>query len=145
MQSAMKYYDDVDSWKTVMFLYNSALKEVGTKLEILNDEFQHVHRYNPIEHIKTRIKSAESIVKKLKRYGYETSIENMVRYVNDRESERLKGSVDQRLYQESEGKWIQELPHAGVRSDLSVGQCGGYEGRDPDQDNCDGFLGESGA
>ena len=67
MQSAMKYYDDVDSWKTVMFLYNSALKEVGTKLEILNDEFQHVHRYNPIEHIKTRIKSAESIVKKLKR------------------------------------------------------------------------------
>ena len=46
MQSAMKYYDDVDSWKTVMFLYNSALKEVGTKLEILNDEFQHVHRYN---------------------------------------------------------------------------------------------------
>ena len=66
MQSAMKYYDDVDSWKTVMFLYNSALKEVGTKLEILNDEFQHVHRYNPIEHIKTRIKSAESIVKKLK-------------------------------------------------------------------------------
>ena len=42
---------------------------------------------------------------------------------DDRESERLKGSVDQRLYQESEGKWIQELPHAGVRSDLSVGQC----------------------
>ena len=82
MQSAMKYYDDVDSWKTVMFLYNSALKEVGTKLEILNDEFQHVHRYNPIEHIKTRIKSAESIVKKLKRYGHETSIENMVRYGN---------------------------------------------------------------
>ena len=123
MQSAMKYYDDVDSWKTVMFLYNSALKEVGTKLEILNDEFQHVHRYNPIEHIKTRIKSAESIVKKLKRYGYETSIENMVRYVNDiagvrlicsftsdiyrlRESERLKGSVDQRLHQESKREWI---------------------------------------
>ena len=130
MQSAMKYYDDVDSWKTVMFLYNSALKEVGTKLEILNDEFQHVHRYNPIEHIKTRIKSAESIVKKLKRYGYETSIENMVRYVNDIAGVRLICSF---------------TSDAGVRSDLSVGQCGGYEGRDPDQDNCDGFLGESGA
>ena len=83
MQSAMKYYDDVDSWKTVMFLYNSALKEVGTKLEILNDEFQHVHRYNPIEHIKTRIKSAESIVKKLKNDGCEVSIENMVEHLND--------------------------------------------------------------
>ena len=98
MQSAMKYYDDVDSWKTVMFLYNSALKEVGTKLEILNDEFQHVHRYNPIEHIKTRIKSAESIVKKLKRYGYETSIENMVRYVNDIAGVRLICSFTSDIY-----------------------------------------------
>ena len=98
MQSAMKYYDDVDSWKTVMFLYNSALKEVGTKLEILNDEFQHVHRYNPIEHIKTRIKSAESIVKKLKRYGYETSIENMVRYVNDIAGIRISCSFTSDIY-----------------------------------------------
>ena len=31
--------EDVDSWKTMMFIYNSALKEVGTKLDILNDEF----------------------------------------------------------------------------------------------------------
>ena len=78
-----RLYDDVDSWETTMFLYNSALKEVGTKLEILNDEFQHIHRYNPIEHIKSRIKLPESIVKKLKKNGYESSIENMVKYVND--------------------------------------------------------------
>ena len=83
MENTMKNYEDVDSWKTIMFLYNSALKEVGTKLEILNDEFQHVHKYNPIEHIKTRIKTPESIVKKLRRYGYEISIENMVKYIND--------------------------------------------------------------
>ena len=70
--------EDVDSWKSVMFIYNSALKEVGTKLEILNDEFQHVHQYNPIEYIKSRIKSPESIVKKLKRHGYESSISNMI-------------------------------------------------------------------
>ena len=83
MATPLKLYDDADGWKTVMFLYSSALKEVNTKLEILNDEFQHVHQYNPIEHIKSRLKSAESIVKKLKRYGYETSIQNMVEYVND--------------------------------------------------------------
>ena len=41
--------EDVDSWKTMILIYNSALKEVGTKLEILNDEFQHVHQYNPNE------------------------------------------------------------------------------------------------
>ena len=28
------------------------MKQIETKLEILNDEFQHVHQYNPIEHIK---------------------------------------------------------------------------------------------
>lgn len=48
---------DVDSWKEVILVYSSALKEIGTKLEILNDEFQHVHRYNPIEHIKADRKS----------------------------------------------------------------------------------------
>ena len=62
VEAALKSYEDVDSWKTIIFLYNAALKEVGTKLEILNDEFQHVHQYNPIEHIKTRIKTPESIV-----------------------------------------------------------------------------------
>ena len=46
MEDAIKNYEDVDSWKTVIFLYNAAMKEVGTKLEILNDEFQHVHKYN---------------------------------------------------------------------------------------------------
>ena len=81
MENAIKNYEDVDSWKTIMFLYTSALKEVGTKLEILNDEFQHVHQYNPIEHIKTRVKTPESIVKKLRKYGYEISIENMVNSV----------------------------------------------------------------
>lgn len=74
---------EVDSWKEVTLIYNSALKEIGTKLEILNDEFQHVHRYNPIEHIKSRLKTPESIVKKLKKNGYESTIENMVKYIND--------------------------------------------------------------
>lgn len=66
--------NDIDSWKEVTLIYNSALKQISTKLEILNDEFQHVHRYNPIEHIKSRIKTPESIVKKLKKHGYESTI-----------------------------------------------------------------------
>lgn len=97
-REAIQNYDDVDSWKTVMFLYNSALKEVGTKLEILNDEFKHVHSYNPIEHIKTRIKTPESIVKKLKRYGYEISIDNMIRYINDIAGVRLICSFTSDIY-----------------------------------------------
>ncbi len=75
--------EELDRWKEVTLIYNSALKEIGTKLEILNDEFQDVHKYNPIEHIKSRMKSSESIVKKLKSRGYESTIENMVEHVND--------------------------------------------------------------
>jgi len=73
----------VDSWKEVNLIYSAALKQIETKMEILNEEFQHVHQYNPIEHIKSRMKTPESIVKKLKRNGYESTIENMVKYVND--------------------------------------------------------------
>ena len=102
METAIRNYEDVDSWKTVMFLYTSALKEVGTKLEILNDEFQHVHSYNQIEHIKTRIKTPESIVKKLKRNGHETSIENMVKYVNDIAGVRLICSFTSDIYKLAE-------------------------------------------
>ena len=83
MGTKNRYYSPADSWTEVILIYNSALKQISTKLEILNDEFQHVHSYNPIEHIKSRIKSSESIVKKLKKYGYESTIENMVEYVND--------------------------------------------------------------
>jgi len=60
--------DGIDSWKEVTLVYNAALRQIQTRMEILNDEFQHVHQYNPIEHIKARIKTPESIVKKLKRH-----------------------------------------------------------------------------
>lgn len=88
----------VDSWKEVQLLYSSALKEMETKLQILNDEFQHVHQYNPIEHIKSRIKTSESIVKKLKRYGYESTIENMVEHVNDMAGIRVTCSFTSDIY-----------------------------------------------
>ncbi len=112
VEAALRNYDDVDTWKTVIFLYNAALKEINTKLEILNDEFKHVHQYNPIEHIKTRIKESDSIVKKLRRYGYETSIENMVKYVNDIAGVRIICSFTSDIYRLAE--------MIGNQSDLKV-------------------------
>ena len=94
-----EYRDDgIDSWEEVNLIYNAALKQVQTKMEILNDEFQRVHRYNPIEHIKARIKSSESIVKKLNRYGYESTIENMITYVNDIAGIRIICSFTSDIY-----------------------------------------------
>lgn len=102
MEFKLDKNSEVDNWKEVILVYNSALKEIGTKLEILNDEFQHVHRYNPIEHIKSRIKSSESIVKKLKRYGYESTIENMVKYINDIAGIRIICSFTSDIYRIAE-------------------------------------------
>lgn len=93
---------EVDKWKEVLLVYNSALREMNTKLEILNDEFQHNHKYNPIEHIKSRIKRPESIVKKLKKDGYESTIENMVEHVNDIAGIRIICSFTSDIYRIAE-------------------------------------------
>ena len=90
--------EGINSWNSVILTYNAALKQMETKIEILNDEFMHVHQYNPIEYVKTRIKTPESIVKKLKRYGYETSIQNMVRYCNDIAGVRVVCSFTSDIY-----------------------------------------------
>ena len=76
-------YNQLDQWTTVMFLYNSALKAINTKIEIMNNEFIHLNNYTPIEHIKSRLKTPDSIVKKLKRNGYEVTIQNMIDHLND--------------------------------------------------------------
>ena len=90
--------EGVDSWKEVTLIYNAALRQIQTKMEILNDEFQHVHQYNPIEHIKARMKTPESIVKKLKRNGYESTIDNMVKYINDIAGIRIICSFTSDIY-----------------------------------------------
>jgi len=94
--------NDVDNWTELILIYSSALKQVETKLEILNDEFQHVHRYNPIEHIKSRIKTSESIVKKLKKNGYESTLDNMVLHVKDIAGIRIICSFTSDIYEIAE-------------------------------------------
>lgn len=54
--------------------YKAAIKEVKTKLDILNDEFQTTHERNPIHTIQSRVKSPKSVVEKLNRKGYELSV-----------------------------------------------------------------------
>ena len=57
-----------------------------------------MHQYNPIEYIKSRIKTPESIVKKLRRNGYESTIDNMVNYVNDIAGIRIVCSFTSDIY-----------------------------------------------
>lgn len=91
-------YEAIESWETLIFMYKSALKYMKTKVDILNDEFQAIHNYNPIEHVKSRLKTPESIVKKLKRDGREETLENMVRYMNDIAGIRIVCSFTPDIY-----------------------------------------------
>ena len=90
--------EGIDGWNEVTLIYNSALRQIETRMQILNDEFQHVHQYNPIEHIKARIKTPESIVKKLKRNGHESTIDNMINYINDIAGIRIICSFTSDIY-----------------------------------------------
>lgn len=99
MEMNINRESDINNWEEVILIYNAALKQISTKLAILNDEFQQVHKYNPIEHIKSRIKTSGSIVKKLKKHGYESTIPNMVQYVNDIAGIRVICSFTSDIYQ----------------------------------------------
>lgn len=120
--------EGIDSWEEVILVYTAALRQIETKMEILNDEFQHVHQYNPIEHIKSRIKTPESIVKKLKRNSHESTIENMVKYVNDIAGIRIICSFTSDIYRIadmiSEQRDIRVL---GIKDYITFPKASGYK------------------
>ena len=99
MEDILKDEDQVDRWEETMFLYESALKQMTMKAEMLNDEFVCRYRYNPIEHIKSRLKTADSIVRKLKQDGYEVTIDNMNTRLSDIAGVRIICSFTSDIYQ----------------------------------------------
>lgn len=92
------FYSEEEEWKKVMLMYDSALREVSTKLEILNNEFKLNHQYNPIEHITSRLKSPQSIAKKLQHNNREITVENIVKYINDVAGIRIICSFTSDIY-----------------------------------------------
>lgn len=92
------FYDEAEEWGNALLLYDAALKEINTKLEILNNEFKLAHQYNPIEHITSRIKTPQSIAKKLRHSNRELTVENIVKYVNDVAGIRIICSFTSDIY-----------------------------------------------
>ena len=65
LQTPKEFIDQSEQYQELMMTYFGAMREVQTKLEILNDEFQVVKRRNPIEMIKVRLKKTDSILEKI--------------------------------------------------------------------------------
>ncbi len=67
----------------IMMMYTCAIREVRTKLEVLNDELSVRNQRNPIEMIKFRVKKPESIIEKLHRRNLPVSLESVVNNLDD--------------------------------------------------------------
>ena len=82
----------------LMSYYRCAIMEVETKFNVLNEEFSLQYDRNPIETIKSRLKSPEGIVKKLKRKGYPFSLESIEKNINDIAGIRVICSFPEDIY-----------------------------------------------
>jgi len=75
LQSVLK--KDMKKYKTLMAYFSCAMMEIETKFKVLNEEFSIESEQNPIETIKSRLKSPESIIEKAKKLGIAPTVENI--------------------------------------------------------------------
>ncbi|MEN1895642.1 GTP pyrophosphokinase family protein [Staphylococcus nepalensis] len=68
-------YEEVFNFAKLNNVYSAALKEISTKLDIIDSDFQHMYKHNPIHHIESRVKDFHSLIKKLKHRNLEISAE----------------------------------------------------------------------
>jgi putative GTP pyrophosphokinase len=83
VQFSEQFQEIVEHYFSIQCRYQSAIREVQTKLEILDDEFQAKHSRNPIHHMQSRMKSLPSITEKLRRKGIPLTIEAATQQLTD--------------------------------------------------------------
>ena len=88
----------VDDFFSVQCRYQAAIREIQTKLENLDDEFQMKHRRNPIHHMQSRMKSIRSMMEKLERKHLQQSISSAVDNLTDIAGIRVICSYLQDVY-----------------------------------------------
>ena len=98
-QWVQKYFQP---YRELMSYYRCAIMEVETKFNVLNEELSLQYDRNPIETIKTRLKSPESIMEKLTRRGYPLTVESIEKNLNDIAGVRVICSHPADIYKLSE-------------------------------------------
>lgn len=102
IENLMKIEKEIEikskEFEKVMFIYKLAIKEINTKLEILKDEFELFYDYKLIDHINARIKSPESIKKKMNDKGLEYTYKEMIKNINDIAGIRVICPVQKDIY-----------------------------------------------
>ena len=93
-----KIEDNMMPLKRLMAYYRCAIMEVETKFNVLNEEFSLEYDRNPIETIKTRLKSTESIIKKLVRRNFPLTVDSIEANLNDIAGVRVVCSFLEDIY-----------------------------------------------
>lgn len=78
-----KIDDNTKKYKDIIYLYTQALKVIEQKINIIKYDYEYEKEYNSIDHIKSRIKSEESILNKMKKDNLESTYKNMISNIND--------------------------------------------------------------
>lgn len=81
-----------------MMPYKFALDEINTKVNILKEEFTYLHDYNPIEYVSSRVKSVESIIKKVHRKDIDLSLQSIKEEILDIAGVRITCSFISDIY-----------------------------------------------
>lgn len=90
--------EEIEKLNTIMIKFIAALKVLETQLDIISDDFKYIKDYNPIEHIKTRIKTADSIIGKLEKYNIDFTIQNIEEKLFDIVGARIICSFESDIY-----------------------------------------------
>lgn len=93
------FIDTTNQIKELQMLYNSAIREVTTKLEILNEELSMKNERNPIEFITSRVKTPASIIGKLQRKNLNITLRNIKEHINDAAGVRVVCSFIDDIYE----------------------------------------------
>lgn len=83
LSNPQQFIENTERYNNLMMMYRCAIREISTKLEVLDDEFSVENKRNPISFIKTRIKKPESIYQKLQKMGCDFTVENIQTRLND--------------------------------------------------------------
>lgn len=103
-----KIKESDETFQKIMSIYAMALKEMSTKVEIYKDEFKMFYNYDLIDHINFRIKSPESIMKKMQDKGVKLTYKEMIENINDIAGLRVICPVQKDIY--SIKNLIQNIP-----------------------------------
>ena len=151
-------------YKELRMMYACAIKEVQTKFEVLNTEFNILYKRNPISSMQTRLKSSASTIEKLHRKGLSFSLENLEEHIQDMAGIRIICSYVDDIYTLAESiikqdditlvekkdyiakpqtQRIPQPPPDNQRPRVFLPAETGHEGGNPDTHHSHGLLGKS--